>query len=180
MIFGAAAQFGIFFTLLHGGCSSALICSDAASIAIIGAADGPTSIFVANYLQSKYLGAIIVAAYSYMALVPIVQPPVIKLLTSQKGAAAFACPTRRRPVSKTTKILFPIIVTVVAGDHRAPQSRGADRLSDVRQSDPRVRRAGGASPRRRRRRWPIWSRSFLGITMAVQDAGRRVPVRGRR
>ena len=83
MIFGAAAQFGIFFTLLM-----ALLfgfeMKDAASIAIIGAADGPTSIFVANVLQSNYLGAIIVAAYSYMALVPIIQPPVIKLITTKK------------------------------------------------------------------------------------------------
>ena len=83
MLFGAAAQFGIFFTL-----SLATLLGfdlrDAASVAIIGAADGPTSIFVANYFGSKYLGAIIVAAYSYMALVPIVQPPVIRLITTKK------------------------------------------------------------------------------------------------
>ncbi|MBQ5716510.1 MAG: sodium ion-translocating decarboxylase subunit beta, partial [Clostridia bacterium] len=80
MIFGAAAQFGIFFTL----CAASMFfdLKDAASIAIIGAADGPTSIVVANKLNSKYLGAIMVAAYSYMALVPIIQPPVIKLLTT--------------------------------------------------------------------------------------------------
>ena len=112
MIFGAAAQFGIFFTLLM-----ALLFGfdlrDAVSVAVIGAADGPTSIFVANYMQSKYLGAIIVAAYSYMALVPIVQPPVIKLLTSHKERRIHM-EYAPRPVSKTTKILFPIIVTVVA------------------------------------------------------------------
>lgn len=78
MLFGAAAQFGIFFTLSMAALFGFDL-KDAASIAIIGAADGPTSIFVANYFQSNYLGAIIVAAYSYMALVPIVQPPVIKL-----------------------------------------------------------------------------------------------------
>ena len=77
MFFGAAAQFGIFFTLFAAGFVFEL--NDAASIAVIGAADGPTAIFVANVLGSKYLGAIMVAAYSYMALVPIVQPPVIRL-----------------------------------------------------------------------------------------------------
>ena len=82
MLFGAAAQFGIFFTLFLAGFFFDL--KDAASIAVIGAADGPTAIFVANTLNSQYLGAIMVAAYSYMALVPIVQPPVIKLLTTQK------------------------------------------------------------------------------------------------
>ena len=82
MLFGAAAQFGIFFTLFLAGFFFDL--KDAASIAVIGAADGPTAIFVANVLHSQYLGAIMVAAYSYMALVPIVQPPVIKLLTTQK------------------------------------------------------------------------------------------------
>ena len=83
MIFGAAAQFGIFFTLSLASLFGFEL-RDAASIAIIGAADGPTSIFVANYFGTKYIGAIIVAAYSYMALVPIVQPPIIKLLTTKK------------------------------------------------------------------------------------------------
>ena len=82
MIFGAAAQFGIFFTL----CVAVLLgfdIKDAASIGIIGAADGPTAIVVANMFQSNYLGAIVVVAYSYMALVPIVQPFVIKRITTQ-------------------------------------------------------------------------------------------------
>ncbi len=87
---------------------------DAASIAIIGAADGPTSIFVANYFDTKYLGPIIVAAYSYMALVPIVQPPVIKLLTTKKERQIKMQYTGTK-VSKTTKILFPIVVTIIAG-----------------------------------------------------------------
>lgn len=82
MLFGAAAQFGIFFTFFLAGFIFDL--KDAASIAIIGAADGPTAIFVANTLGSKYLGAIMVAAYSYMALVPIVQPPVIRMVTTKK------------------------------------------------------------------------------------------------
>ena len=112
MIFGAAAQFGIFFTL----CLASMFfpINDAASIAIIGAADGPTSIVVANKLNSDYLGAIMVAAYSYMALVPIIQPPVIKLLTTKKERM-IRMPYAQTEVKKITRILFPIIITIVAG-----------------------------------------------------------------
>ena len=112
MLFGAAAQFGIFFTLFLAGFFFDL--KDAASIAVIGAADGPTAIFVANTLNSQYLGAIMVAAYSYMALVPIVQPPVIKLLTTQKERR-IRMPYEKGNVSQLTKILFPIAVTIIAG-----------------------------------------------------------------
>ena len=112
MLFGAAAQLGIFVTLVLAGLFFDL--PDAASIAVIGAADGPTAIFVANTLGSKYLGAIMVAAYSYMALVPIVQPPVIRLCTTQKERL-IRMPYQKGSVSKTTKILFPIVVTVLAG-----------------------------------------------------------------
>ena len=111
MLFGAAAQFGIFFTLCMASMFFPEI--DAASIAIIGAADGPTSIAVANTLGSKYVGAITVAAYSYMALVPIIQPPVIKLLTSKKERM-IRMPYEQKSVSKLTRIMFPIIITVVA------------------------------------------------------------------
>lgn len=112
MIFGAAAQFGIFFTL----CIASLFfdINDAASIAIIGAADGPTSIVVAQKLASKYLGAIMVAAYSYMALVPIIQPPIIKLMTTKKERL-IRMPYKQKEVSKLTRILFPIIITMIAG-----------------------------------------------------------------
>ena len=113
MIFGAAAQFGIFFTFSVAALLGFDI-KDAASIGIIGAADGPTSIFVANYLGSKYIGAIMVAAYSYMALVPIVQPPVIKLLTTKKERL-IRMPYQQKKISKRAKILFPIIITMVAG-----------------------------------------------------------------
>ena len=116
MIFGAAAQFGIFFTL----CTAAMFFPEdvAASISIIGAADGPTSIVVANTLlgggeNSKYIGAIAVAAYSYMALVPIIQPPVIKLLTTE-SERKIRMKYEQKSVSKTTKILFPIIISIVA------------------------------------------------------------------
>ena len=112
MIFGAAAQFGIFFTL----CVASMFfdINDAASIAIIGAADGPTAIVVAQKLCSEYLGAIMVSAYSYMALVPIIQPPVIRLLTTKKERM-IRMHYSQKEVSKLTKILFPIIITVVAG-----------------------------------------------------------------
>ena len=113
MLFGAAAQFGIFFTLSLA-CLLGFDVKDAASIAIIGAADGPTSIFVANFFRSNYLGAIIVAAYSYMALVPIVQPPVIRLITTKKERRIRMEYTGSK-VTKTTKILFPIVVTIITG-----------------------------------------------------------------
>ena len=111
MIFGAAAQFGIFFTL----CMASIFFADkdAASIAIIGAADGPTSIAVANTLGSDFVGPITVAAYSYMALVPVIQPPIIKLLTTRKERL-IRMPYEQKSVSKLTRIMFPIIITVIA------------------------------------------------------------------
>ena len=110
MLFGAAAQFGIFFIL----CMARMFFSeiDAASISIIGAADGPTSIAVANVLGSEYVGAITVAAYSYMALVPMIQPPVIRLLTTRKERL-IRLPYEQASVSKLTRILFPIVITIV-------------------------------------------------------------------
>ncbi len=112
MVFGAAAQFGIFFTLCLASIFFPL--NDAASIGIIGAADGPTAIVVSQKLNSQYVGAIMVAAYSYMALVPIIQPPVIKLLTT-KQERLIRMPYKPASVSKTTRILFPIIITVLTG-----------------------------------------------------------------
>ncbi len=112
-LFGAAAQFGIFFTIVM-----AVLCGfdlkDAASIGIIGAADGPTSILVSQVLKSNYIGPIAVAAYSYMALVPIIQPFAIKLVTTKKDRR-IRMPYNPKSVSKTTRILFPIIVSIVAG-----------------------------------------------------------------
>ena len=113
MIFGAAAQFGIFMTLVVARLLGFDIV-DAASTSVIAAADGPTAIFVAMELGSRYLGAIIVAAYSYMALVPIIQPPVIKLLTTKKERR-IRMPYKAQNVSKTTRILFPIFITLIAG-----------------------------------------------------------------
>ena len=111
MLFGAAAQFGIFFTLLLASVFGFEL-KDAASIAIIGAADGPTSIFVAGQLESNYIGAIMVAAYSYMALVPLVQPPIIKLCTTKKERQ-IKMAYKGKPVPKLVKILFPIVVTAI-------------------------------------------------------------------
>ncbi len=112
-LFGAAAQIGIFVALLL-----ALVLGfdlkDAASIGIIGAADGPTSLLVSQVLHSKYIGAIAVAAYSYMALVPIVQPMAIKLITTKKERS-IKMEYNPGAVSKRTKILFPIVVTIVVG-----------------------------------------------------------------
>ncbi len=113
MFFGAAAQFGIFFTLCAASFFGFEI-NDAASIAIIGAADGPTSIFVAKALDSNYIAAIMVAAYSYMALVPIVQPPIIKLCTT-KAERKIRMTYTGKSVSKRTKILFPIVITAIVG-----------------------------------------------------------------
>ncbi len=111
-LFGAAAQFGIFFTLVVA-VMAGFDLKDAASAAII-AADGPTSIYVANYFQSIYQGAIMVAAYSYMALVPIIQPPIIRAITTKKERM-IRMEYAPSAVSKTTRILFPIFVTVIAG-----------------------------------------------------------------
>jgi oxaloacetate decarboxylase beta subunit len=120
LFLGAAAQFGIFATVF----AVALVgeafpqlgidLKVAASIGIIGAADGPTSIFVASKFARQFLGPISVAAYSYMALVPIIQPPVIKLLTT-KNERMIRMDNSEKKISKTALILFPIIVTVVAG-----------------------------------------------------------------
>ena len=117
MILGAAAQFGIFFTLF-GAIAMNLIpgmefsMADAAAIAIIGGADGPTAIYVASRLAPDLLGAIAVAAYSYMALVPIIQPPIMKLLTTEEERQTKM--TQLRRVSKLEKILFPLILLLVA------------------------------------------------------------------
>lgn len=113
LLFGAAAQFGIFATVFVAVFFGFNI-KEAASIGIIGAADGPTSIFVSNQLAPNLLGAITVAAYSYMVLVPIIQPMAIKAVTT-KHERRIRMTYRAEGVSKTTKILFPIIITIIAG-----------------------------------------------------------------
>lgn len=109
-ILGAAAQFGIFFTYV-GAILLGFAPNEAGSIAIIGGADGPTAIFVTSMLAPELLGTIAVAAYSYMALVPVIQPPIMRALTTKKERSVVM--ENLRPVSKMEKILFPIAVTVV-------------------------------------------------------------------
>ena len=117
ILLGAAAQFGVFFTFVGALVLSALVPSinfgikEAASIGIIGGADGPTAIYVTKSLAPALLPAIAVAAYSYMALIPVIQPPIMKLMTRKKDRMIVM--EQLRPVSKTEKILFPIIVTII-------------------------------------------------------------------
>ncbi|RAQ22714.1 sodium ion-translocating decarboxylase subunit beta [Hydrogeniiclostridium mannosilyticum] len=113
LLFGGAAQFGIFFTVVLAVLLGFPL-KDAMSAGVIGAADGPTSIMVAQKLGSEYFGAITVAAYSYMALVPIIQPFAIRLVTTHKERT-IRMPYNPSHVSKSTRILFPIIVTIIAG-----------------------------------------------------------------
>lgn len=112
-LFGAAAQFGIFITIVFAALLGFDLI-DAASIGIIGAADGPTSILVSQVLGSKYMGQIAVAAYSYMALVPIIQPAAIKLVTTKKERQ-IRMSYNPKSVSKRTRLVFPVVVTFVAG-----------------------------------------------------------------
>lgn len=119
MFFGAAAQVGIFLTIILAQFISDIsplnfAINDAASIGMIGAADGPTSILVSQVLNSKYVGAIAVAAYSYMALVPIIQPIVMKACTTKKERM-IRMEYNPSSVSQTTKVIFPILVTIITG-----------------------------------------------------------------
>ena len=113
LLFGGAAQFGIFFTMSMAALMGYSL-KEAASIGIIGAADGPTSIYVASQFAEHLFAPISVAAYSYMSLVPIIQPPVIRALTTLEERK-IRMPYEGRSVSKKVKILFPIVVTVIAG-----------------------------------------------------------------
>jgi len=112
-LFGAAAQFGIFATIFFASLLG-FDFKDAVSIGIIGAADGPTSLLVSQVLKSNYIGTIAVVAYSYMALVPIIQPIAIKLVTTKKERC-IKMPYNPKSVSHTTRVLFPIIVSIIAG-----------------------------------------------------------------
>ncbi len=109
-LLGAAAQGGIFFTFL-GAMALGFTGAQAGAIAIIGGADGPTAIYVAKSLAPAMLGSIAVAAYSYMALVPVIQPPIMKALTTKKERSVVM--GQLRPVSRTEKLIFPIMVTII-------------------------------------------------------------------
>ncbi len=112
--FGAAAQFGIFFTMMFALATGQFDLKEAAAIGIIGAADGPTSIYVAKEFAQNYLGPISVAAYSYMSLVPIIQPPVIRLLTT-RNERRIRMKYNQVDIPRVIEILFPISITIIAG-----------------------------------------------------------------
>ena len=112
LLLGAAAQFGIFLTFI-GAFYLGFTAQQSGAIGIIGGADGPTAIFLANRLAPELLGSIAIAAYSYMALVPIIQPPIMRLLTTPKERQVVM--KQLRPVSKTEKVIFPIMVIVITG-----------------------------------------------------------------
>ncbi|HEY3367520.1 MAG TPA: sodium ion-translocating decarboxylase subunit beta [Symbiobacteriaceae bacterium] len=114
MFFGAAAQFGIFLTIVVATLLGFDL-KEAASIGIIGAADGPTTIFVATRFAPRLLGPLTVCAYTYMSLVPIIQPPVIRMMTTKRERQIRMVYDGGRPVSKMARILFPVAVTIVAG-----------------------------------------------------------------
>ncbi len=144
MLLGAAGQFGIFGTLIL-----ALLLgfdlNEAASIGIIGAIDGPTSIYVSNLLAPHLLGPIAVTAYSYMSLVPIIQPPIMRALTSRKERM-IRMPYTSRTISRRTRVIFPLAV-----DHcdRDPGAHGhpADRDAHARQSAQGIGRGGAVDQR---------------------------------
>ncbi|HZK24837.1 MAG TPA: sodium ion-translocating decarboxylase subunit beta [Oscillospiraceae bacterium] len=112
LLLGAAAQFGIFTTFM-GAILLGFPAVQAAAIAIIGGADGPTAIYLASRLAPELLPSIAIAAYSYMALVPLIQPPIMRALTTQKEREVVM--EQLRPVSKTEKIIFPIVVVIITG-----------------------------------------------------------------
>ena len=120
VLVGAAGQFGIFGVLLLALASGRFSLNEAASIGIIGAIDGPTSIFVSSKLAPHLLAAIAVCAYTYMSLVPIIMMPLMRLLTTKKERA-IRMPYAERPVSKRTRIIFPIVITLLVG-FLAPQA----------------------------------------------------------
>src|SRR5258705_7912073 len=112
ILLGAAGQFGIFLTLLLA-LALGFDKLDAIAVAVIGACDGPTAIYVSSKFAPHLLGAVSVAAYSYMSLVPLIQPPIMRLLTTDKERK-IVMGVVKQPVSKTTKIIFPVVVTIVA------------------------------------------------------------------
>ena len=114
MLFGAGAHFGIFATITLATLLGFKL-NDAAAIGIIGAADGPTTILVSQILRSQYVGPIMVAAYSYMSLVPIIQPAAIKLMTTKKERMIHMKPAASDAVPRSLRIVFPVIVTIVTG-----------------------------------------------------------------
>ncbi len=164
LLFGGAAQFGIFLTVTVAVLLGFPLV-DAMSAGVIGAADGPTAIYVSRVLNSAYMGAIAVAAYSYMALVPIIQPFAIKLVTTKKERM-IRMPYNPASVSRTTKILFPIIVTLIAG-LISPQSA---QLVGFLMFGNLIRECGRLESLSQTAQGPLANliTIFLGITIAFQ------------
>ena len=164
LLFGGAAQFGIFLTVVLAVLLG-FDMKDAMSAGVIGAADGPTSIMVSQELQSNYMGAIAVAAYSYMALVPVIQPVCIRLVTTKKERM-IRMPYNPAKVSKTTRILFPIIVTFIA-DLIAPDSVA---LVGFLMFGNLIRESGCLESLSQTAQGPLANLTtiFLGITIAYQ------------
>ena len=164
LLFGGAAQFGIFLTVVLAVLLGFDL-NDAMSAGIIGAADGPTSIMVSQKLASNYQGAIAVAAYSYMALVPVIQPLCIRLVTTKKERM-IRMPYNPAKVSKTTRILFPIIVTIIAG-FIAPDSEA---LVGFQMFGNLIRESGCLESLSQTAQGPLANliTIFLGITISYQ------------
>ena len=146
LLMGAGAQFGIYIAFMVANASGLFTPQQAAAIGIIGGADGPTAIYTANQLAPELVAPIAVAAYSYMALIPMIQPPLMKLMTTEKERKIKM--KQLRKVSKTEKVIFPIVVATICAlllpdpapligmlvrGNRFRESGGVDRLSDVAQ-----------------------------------------------
>lgn len=142
LLLGAAAQLGIFTTFM-GALALGFNPCESSSIGIIGGADGPTAIFLTARLAPHLLGAVAIAAYSYMALVPIIQPPIMKLLTTARERATPMA--QLREVSQREKIIFPVAATILVC-LLVPGGRAAGRHADAGQSAPRVRRNRASEP----------------------------------
>jgi oxaloacetate decarboxylase beta subunit len=169
VLLGAAGQFGIFGTLLI-----ALILgfklNEAASIGIIGAIDGPTSIYVSNVLAPNLLGPITVTAYSYMSLVPIIQPPIMRLLTTRQERT-IRMPYSQRVISRRTRILFPLLVTVIVGMlvPMATPLIGALMLGNLMKESGAVERLTGASSKEIANTVTLFLGLAVGSTMRAES-----------
>ncbi|HET8644381.1 MAG TPA: sodium ion-translocating decarboxylase subunit beta, partial [Vicinamibacteria bacterium] len=168
VLLGAAGQFGIFGTLLLA-LALGFTLNEAASIGIIGAIDGPTSIYVSNLLAPHLLGPITVAAYSYMALVPLIQPPIMRALTSRRERLV-RMPYSQRTISRRTRVLFPVLVTVVVGTlvPRAAPLVGTLMLGNLMKESGVVERLTGASSREIANTVTLFLGLAIGSTMRAE------------
>lgn len=168
MLIGAAGQFGIFGTLILALLLGFSL-NEAASIGIIGAIDGPTSIYVSNLLAPHLLGPITVCAYSYMSLVPIIQPLIMRLLTTKKERA-IRMPYTQRTISRRTRILFPILVTIIVGTlvPMATPLIGSLMLGNLMKESGVVERLTGASSKEIANVVTLFLGLAIGSTMTAE------------